>query len=51
MNLTAYIKVRTENSDENFHLYLYENYFKKYKKDSKKYKLSFDTNKILKKMK
>ena len=48
-SLLGFMKI-TENSDENFHLYLYENYFKKnIKKIVEKYKLSFDTNKILKK--
>ena len=39
----------TEDSDENFHLYLYENYFKKIiQKIIEKYKLSFDIKKIFK---
>ena len=47
-SLLGFMKI-TENSDENFHLYLYENYFKKIiKKIIEKYNLSFDIKKILK---
>ena len=47
-SLLGFMKI-TENSDENFHLYLYENYFKKImQKIIEKYELSFDIKKILK---
>ena len=47
-SLLGFMKI-TENSDENFHLYLYENYFKKIiKKIIEKNNLSFDVKKILK---
>tara|TARA_B100000900_G_scaffold241591_1_gene205477 strand:- start:23741 stop:26131 length:2391 start_codon:yes stop_codon:yes gene_type:complete len=47
-SLLGFMKI-TEDSDENFHLYLYENYFKKIiHKIIEKYKLSFDVKKIFK---
>jgi len=47
-SLLGFMKI-TENSDENFHLYLYENYFKKIiKKIIEKNNLSFDVKKIFK---
>ena len=47
-SLLGFMKI-TENSDENFHLYLYENYFQKnMQKIIEKYELSFDIKKILK---
>ena len=47
-SLLGFMKI-TEDSDENFHLYLYENYFKKIiQKIIEKYKLSFDIKKIFK---
>ena len=47
-SLLGYMKIN-ENSDENFHLYLFENYFKNIIiKIVEKYNLSFDIKKILK---
>ena len=47
-SLLGFMKIN-EDSDENFHLYLFENYFKKIIiKIIKKYELSFDIKKILK---
>ena len=47
-SLLGYMKI-IENSDEKFHLYLYENYFQKImQKIIEKYKLSLNIKKILK---
>ena len=50
-SLLGFMKIN-EDSDENFDLYLYENYFKKIIiKIIEKYELSFDIKKILKNQK